>query len=121
MNMMVVSGLLKLTGLGTNMTLEQILDNTPRLRAWAKIGPVQRAELEQFAEAVLNTRAVGVTCDGYFVNPGDQVWVLNGVGTPTQTTVEKTQAVTSYYLFEPVPVSHSWMDRKALERFQRNI
>lgn len=103
------------------MNLKQILDQTPRLRAWADIGPVQRAELEQFAEAVLNTRAVGVTADGYFAEPGNQVWVLNGVGTPVQTTVQKTQATTSYQLFGPVPVAHSWMDREALERYQRDL
>jgi hypothetical protein len=89
----------------------------PRLLEWYNIGPVQRAELEQFAEAVLNTRAVGVTCDGYFANAGDRVWILNGVGTPTQTTVQKTVATTTYQLFGPVAVQHSWMDREALKRF----
>jgi hypothetical protein len=102
------------------MNLKQILDQTPRLRAWADIGPVQRAEVEQFVEAVLNTRAVGVTADGFFVEPGNRVWVLNGVGTPTQTTVLKTVATTSYQLFGPVPVSHSWLDREQLERFIRD-
>lgn len=90
----------------------------PRLRDWYNIGPAQRAELEQFAQAVLDSRAVGVTCDGYFVQPGDRVWIVNGVGTPTQTTVRKTTATTTYELFGPVPVAHAWMDREALERHQ---
>jgi hypothetical protein len=97
------------------MNLEQILDQTPRLRDWAQIGPVQRAELAQFVETVLNSRAVGVTADGYFVEPGNQVWVIDGVGTPTPTTVCKTEAVTDYYLFGQIPVSHSWLNRKALK------
>lgn len=104
-----------------HMKLQQLLDQTPRLRAWAAIGPVQRAELEQFAQAVLDSCAVGVTADGYFAEHGDRVWILNGVGTPTQTTVEKTQAVTRYQLFGPVPVAHSWMDRQELERYRREL
>lgn len=99
------------------MNIREILP--PRLLEWYNIGPVQRAELEQFAQAVLDSRAVGVTADGYFAEPGNRVWVLNGVGTPTQTTVQKTVALTSYQLFGPVPVAHSWMDRQQLERFQR--
>lgn len=90
----------------------------PRLQEWYSIGPVQRAELEQFAEAVLNTRAVGVTADGFFVEPGNRVWVISSTGAPKPTTVQKTQALTSYYLFGQVPVSESWIDRQALERFQ---
>lgn len=102
------------------MNIKTLLDQTPRLRAWADIGPVQRAELEQFAQLLLDSRAVGVTADGYFAEPGNRVWVLNGVGTPTQTTVLKSQALTNYTLFGPVPVAHSWMDRKALERYIRD-
>jgi hypothetical protein len=102
------------------INLQQILDTTPRLRAWANIGPVQRAEVEQFAQAVLDSRAVGVTADGYFVQPGNQVWVLNGVGAPAQTTVLKTQSVTNYYLFGQIPVSESWLDRQQLENYQKH-
>lgn len=92
----------------------------PRLLEWSQIGPVQRAELEQFAQAVLDSRAVGVTVDGYFVEPGNQVWIIDGIGSPKPTTVRKTQALTNYYLFGNVPVQHSWMDREALERYQRD-
>lgn len=102
------------------MNIKTLLETTPRLRAWADIGPVQRAELEQFAQLLLDSRAVGVTCDGYFVEPGDRVWIVNGVGTPTQTFVKKTTATTTYELFGPVPVAHSWLDRRALERYQRD-
>lgn len=98
----------------------ELLDQTPRLSAWAAIGPVQRSELEQFAEAILNTRAVGVTADGFFVEPGNRVWIISSTGAPKPTTVQKTQAVTNYELFGPVPVAHSWMDRQALERYQRD-
>lgn len=103
-----------------NMNIKTLLDTTPRLRAWADIGPVQLAEVEQFAEAVLNTRAVGVTADGFFVEPGTRVWVLNGVGTPKQTTVQKTVATTGYQLFGPVPVAHSWLDRQQLENYRKH-
>lgn len=102
------------------MNIKELLDLTPRLRDWAAIGLVQRAELEQFAEAVLSTRAVGVTADGAIVEPGDRVWIIDGIGTPTQTTVRKSQALTDYYLFGSVPVAHSWSSRQALEQFQRD-
>jgi hypothetical protein len=97
------------------MNIQELLDQTPRLRAWADIGPVQHAELAQFAEAVLNSRATGVTADGFFVEAGNQVWILDGVGTPKATTVRKTEAVTNYTLFGPIPVAHSWMDHQALQ------
>ena len=100
------------------MNIRELLP--PRLRAWSDIGPVQRAEVEQFAQAVLDSRAVGVTADGYFAEPGNKVWILDGIGAIKSTKVQKTQALTSYYLFGPVPVAHSWMDRKALERHQRD-
>lgn len=99
------------------VNIKQLLP--PRLLDWYNTGPQQRAELEEFADAVLNTRAVGVTADGYFAEPGNRVWILNGVGTPTQTTVQKSQALTNYTLFGPVPVAHSWMDREQLERYCR--
>ena len=100
------------------MNLETLLP--PRLRDWYNAGPVQQAELQEFADALLRTRAVGTTADGYFAEPGDQVWILNGVGTPTPTTVQKPQALTNYTLFGPVPVAHAWMDRQALERYLRD-
>jgi hypothetical protein len=104
----------------TKMDLKTLLDQTPRLRAWANTGPLQHAELAQFVETVLNSRASGVTADGYFVEPGNKVWVIDGVGTPKPTTVCKTVALTNYYLFGQIPVAHSWMDRKALRNYQKH-
>jgi len=105
---------------GKIMNILELLDQTPRLRAWAAIGPVQRAELEQFAQALLDSRAVGVTCDGYFVEPGDQVWVFSSTGKPTATTVRKTEAVTDYYLFGNVPVTHSFSYKQAAEDYRKH-
>jgi hypothetical protein len=102
------------------MDLKTLLDQTPRLRAWANIGPVQHAELARFAEAVLNSRAVGVTADGFFVEPGNQVWVISSTGAPKPTTVCKTQALTNYELFGRIPVSESFMDVKALRNYQKH-
>ena len=104
----------------TKMDLKTLLDQTPRLRAWANIGPVQHAELARFAEAVLNSRAVGVTADGFFVEPGNQVWVISSTGAPKPTTVCKTQALTNYELFGRIPVSESFMDVKALRNYQKH-
>jgi hypothetical protein len=100
------------------MNLKQILDQTPRLRAWAAIGPVQHAELARFAELVLDSRAVGVTADGYFVEPGNKVWVISSTGAPKPTTVCKTQALTNYELFGRIPVSESFLDIQALRNYQ---
>ena len=99
------------------MNLEQILDQTPRLRAWADIGPVQRAELAQFAEAVLNSQAAALTADGVLVEAGDPVWVLSSLRTPMPTTVRKLQAYTTYTLFGPVPVCESWSTREAADKY----
>jgi hypothetical protein len=99
------------------MNLEQILDQTPRLRAWADIGPVQRAELAQFAEAVLNSQAQALTADGVLVEAGDPVWVLSSLRTPMPTTVRKLQAYTTYTLFGPVPVCESWSTREAADKY----
>lgn len=99
-------------------SIKQLLP--PRLLDWYNIGPVQRAELEQFAEAVLCTRAVGVTYDGFFVEPGNKVWVISSTGAPKPARVEKTQALTNYELFGRIPVSESFLDRQALERYQRD-
>jgi len=102
------------------MNIQEILDQTPRLKAWADIGPVQHAELAQFVETVLNSRAVGVTADGFFVEPGNQVWVISSTGAPKPTTVCKTQALTNYELFGRIPVSESFMDVQALRNYQKH-
>jgi hypothetical protein len=101
------------------MNLKQILDSTPRLRAWANIGPLQHAELALFVEAVLDSRAVGVTADGYFVQPGNQVWVISSTGAPKPATVCKTQALTDYELFGRIPVSESFLDQQNLRNYQK--
>jgi hypothetical protein len=101
------------------MDLKTLLDQTPRLRAWAAIGPVQHAELAQFVETVLNSRAVGVTADGYFVEPGNQVWVISSTGAPKPTTVQKTMALTNYELFGRIPVSESFLDIQQLRNYQK--
>jgi hypothetical protein len=96
------------------MNLKQILDQAPRLRAWAAIGPVQQAELAQFAEAVLNSQATALTDDGVLVKPGTRVWVSSSLRIPTPTTVKITQAYTNYMLFgDLVPVAHSWSTEQA--------
>lgn len=102
------------------MNIKQILDQTPRLRAWANIGPVQRAEVEQFAEAVLDSRATALTADGILVEPGDQVWVFSSTGKPTATTVRKTECVTDYYLFGNVPVAHSFSYKQAALNYKKH-
>ena len=102
----------------TKMDLKTLLDQTPRLREWANTGPVQHAELAQFVEAVLNSQAVGVTADGYFVEPGNKVWVISSTGAPKPTTVCKTQALTNYELFGRIPVSESFLGRENLRNYQ---
>jgi len=101
----------------TKTDFDTLLNQTPRLRAWANIGPVQRAELTQFAEAVLNSQVSAVTSDGVGVKPGDQVWVLSSLGTPMPTTVRELQAYTTYELFGPVPVAHSWSTKTAANNY----
>lgn len=101
------------------MNIKTLLDQTPRLRAWANIGPVQRAEVEQFAQALLDSQHTAVTSDGVLVQPGDQVWVISSTGKPEPTTVQPTQAVTSYYLFGDIPVAHSFSTVKALRQYQQ--
>lgn len=100
------------------MNIKDILDQTPRLRDWYNTGPVQRAELEQFAEAVLNSQTTALTDDGVLVSAGDQVWVFSSLGTPMPTTVRELQAYTTYELFGPVPVTHSWSTREAALNYQ---
>jgi hypothetical protein len=104
----------------TKMDLQQILDQTPRLRAWANIGPVQHAELEQFAQLILNSQAQALTADGVLVEAGDPVWVLSSLRVPMPTTVRKLQAYTTYTLFGPVPVCESWSTREAAENYRKH-
>lgn len=101
------------------MNIKTLLDQTPRLRAWADIGPVQRAELEQFAQLLLNQQVAAVTSDGVLVKPGTEVWIIDGVGSVKPTSVRGTQAVTNYYLFGNVPVAHSFSSRQAALDYQR--
>ena len=103
------------------MNLKQILDTTPRLRAWADIGPVQHAELQQFAEAVLNSQVSAVTSDGVGVKPGDQVWVLSSLKTPVPTTVKVLQAYTNYIIHHTLtPVSQSFSTREAANNYLKH-
>lgn len=102
------------------MKLKQILDQTPRLRAWADIGPVQRAELEHFAQLLLDSQHTAVTSDGVLVKAGSEVWIFDGVGAAKPTTVRETQALTNYTLFGNIPVAHSFSSREAALEYQRN-
>ena len=103
------------------VNIEQILDTTPRLRAWADIGPVQRAEVEQFAEALLNSRVSAVTADGVGVNARDQVWVLSSLRYPTPTTVKTLQAYTNYMIRgDLTPVAHSFSTEQAALNYQKH-
>jgi len=103
------------------MNLQQILDTTPRLRAWADIGQVQRAELEQFAEAVLNSRVTAITYDGVGVNHCDRVWVLSSLKIPTTPTVKIAQAYTNYLLRgDLVPVAQSFSSEAAANNYLKH-
>ena len=103
------------------MNLQHILDTTPRLRAWADIGPVQRAELEQFAEAVLNSQVSAITHDGVGVQPGNRVWVLSSLLLPTPTTVKITQAYTNYLLRgDLTPVLQSFSTEVAANNYLKH-
>lgn len=101
------------------MKLKKLLKQVPRLREWADIGPVQMAELEQFVQLLLDSQHTAVTADGVLVKPGDQVWVISSTGKPQPTTVEPTQAVTGYYLFGQIPVTHSFSTEQAVRRYQQ--
>lgn len=101
------------------MKLKKLLKQVPRLREWSKIGPVQMAELEQFAQLLLDSQHTAVTSDGVLAKPGDQVWVISSTGRPEPTTVQPTEAVTGYYLFGQIPVAHSFSTVEALRRYQR--
>lgn len=102
------------------MNIQQILDNTPRLRAWAAIGSVQMAQLEQFAQALLDSQHTALTADGVLAKPGDPVWVISSTGKPVLTTVQPTQAVTDYYFFDNIPVQHSFSSREAVLNHQKH-
>lgn len=99
------------------MNIKQLLPR--RLSDWYEIGPVQRAEVEQFAQALLNSQAIALTADGVLVKPQDPVWVISSTGKPKLTTVQPTQAVTSYYLFDNIPVSHSFSTKEAAETYRK--
>ena len=101
------------------MKLKKLLRQTPRLRAWADIGPVQMAELEQFAQLLLDSQHTAITADGALVKPQDTVWVISSTGKAEPTTVQPTQAVTSYYLFGDIPVQHSFSTKQALKQYQQ--
>ena len=101
------------------MKLKKLLRQTPRLREWANIGPVQMAELEQFAQALLDSQVSAVTADGVLAKPGDPVWVISSTGKPELTTVKPTEAVTGYYLFGAIPVIHSFSTKDAVRRYQQ--
>ena len=103
------------------MNIQEILDQTPRLRAWADIGPVQQAELAQFAEEVLNTQVSAITYDGVGVNHGDRVWVLSSLHLPTPTTVKVAQAYTNYLLRgDLTPVSQSFSTEQAANNYLKH-
>ncbi len=102
------------------MNLKQLLDSTPRLRAWCDIGPVQRGELEQFAQLLLDSQATAVTCDGVLAQPGDTVWVFSSTGAPKPTTVRPTEALTNYTLFGNIPVAHSFSTEAAAETYRKH-
>lgn len=102
------------------MNIKTLLDKTPRLRAWADIGPVQRAELEHFAQLLLDQQVTSITSDGVLVTPGTEVWIFDGVGAAKPTTVRETQALTNYTLFGNIPVAHSFSTRQAALDYKHN-
>jgi hypothetical protein len=90
--------------------VKQILEHFPRLQSWYNVGPVQRAELAEFAAAIC-AENMAVTADYRLVSPGDQVWVLAGVEDVVETTV--LEPVTAYEHYRPVPVAHSFSTEQA--------
>jgi hypothetical protein len=103
------------------MNLKQLLESTPRLRAWSETGQVQYTELQQFAEEVLNSQVSAVTYDGVGVKPGEQVWVLSSLRTPVPTTVKVLQAYTNYILHNNLtPVSQSFSTREAANNYLKH-
>lgn len=92
--------------------MKTLLENFPRLQDWYNIGPVQRAELEEFMMAVIASKKA-VTADGKLVAAGDQLWVLSSTDMPQRTHMQTLEATTDYYLFGNVPVSHSFSSKTA--------
>jgi hypothetical protein len=101
------------------MNLNTLLDSTPRLRAWYKVGPVQRAELEHLVQQLINYRDYGLTADGELVCAGTKVWVLDSLGKPTKAAMLPLEALTDYYLFDQIPVAHSFSTRQAALDYKR--
>ena len=92
----------------------------PRLRDWYNTGPVQRAELEQFAQALLSSKHTAVTADGKLVQPGTEVWVISSTGAPKLTTVRPTEPITNYTLFGNIPVAHSFSTKEVAEIYRKH-
>ena len=59
------------------------------------------------------------TADGVLAKPGDQVWIIDGVGGVKPTSVREIQAVTNYYLFGNIPVAHSFSSRQSALNHQK--
>jgi hypothetical protein len=101
------------------MNLATLLDGTPRLRGWTNIGPVQRAELEQFANALLEHGDHALTADGELVLPGSQVWVCSSFGAAIPARVLPIIPYTNYGRRGPVPVARAWSSKQAAEIYQQ--
>ena len=99
--------------------MKELLKKFPRLKDWYDIGPVQKAELEEFMCAFLNS-ATGITANSKLVRAGDPVWVFSSTGKPTKTTVKQLEWVTNYELFGPVPVRHSFSTEQAARQYQKH-
>lgn len=95
------------------MKLSLLLKNTPRLLDWYNIGPVQRAELEDFASLILMSWAKGVTLDGYLVEDSDPVWFLAKRSDIKVLLV--SQLLDNPY--EAIPISQSFYERKNCENY----
>lgn len=99
--------------------MKRILDNFPRLNDFYNIGPVQKAELEQFLADFLALGSA-ITCDHKFVKNGDKVWVISSTGLPQETTVQPLEHLTSYELFGRIPVKHSFSSKTAAINYLKN-
>lgn len=99
--------------------MKRIIDNYPRLKNFYDIGPVQKAELESFLQAFLSLGS-GITADSKFVKAGDKVWAISSTGIPKETTVQALEHITSYELFGPVPVKHSFSSKTAAIRYLKD-
>jgi hypothetical protein len=99
------------------MTLQALLP--PRLLEWYNTGPVQCAELTEFAHRLLAQQTKAITADGVLVEPGTEVWIFDSVGAVKPTSVRETQALTNYTLFGNIPVANSFSTRKAAINYQK--